>query len=140
VQETWQRVTATPWATVADGVRAWWGYRTTPLGPYFLLDLAVLGFAVALAAAAVIVLRRRGLGAPLVAGLAGYAALVLLLPLASPFPGRPLLSLPRFALALFPVFAGYALMPSPLRLPLGVLSAGGLAWATALYVAARPIF
>jgi hypothetical protein len=140
VQGTWERIPAWPWATVADGVRSWWGYRTTPLGPYFLLDLAALGFAVALTFAAVAVLRRRRVAAPLVAGLAGYAALVVLLPLASPFPGRPLLSLPRFALALFPVFAGYALVPPRLRLPLGLLSAGGLAWATALYVAARPIF
>jgi hypothetical protein len=125
---------------VADAVRAWRGYRATPLGPYFLLDLAVVAFAIALTAAAVVVLRRRGVAGPLVAGLAGYAALAVLLPLASPYPGRPLLSFPRFALALFPVFAGCALVPPRLRLPLGLLSAGGLAWATALYVAARPIF
>ena len=140
VQETWQRVAAPPWTTVADAVRAWWGYRATPLGPYFLLDLAVVAFAIALTAAAVVVLRSRGVAGPLVAGLAGYAALAVLLPLASPYPGRPLLSFPRFALALFPVFAGCALVPPRLRLPLGLLSAGGLAWATALYVAARPIF
>jgi hypothetical protein len=140
VQETWQRVTAAPWATVSDAVRAWWGYHSTPLGPYFLLDLGALAFAAALTLAAVAVLRRRGARAPLVAGLAGYAALVVLLPLASPFPGRPLLSFPRFALALFPVFAGYVLVPPRFRLPLALLSAGGLAWATALYVAARPIF
>jgi hypothetical protein len=140
VQSTWQRAAGAPWSTVADAVRTWWSYRGTALGPYFLLDLAMVAFAVALTIAAVVALRRRNIAAPVVAALASYAALVVLLPLCNPFPGRPLLSFPRFALALFPVFPGYALIPPRFRLPLGVLSAVGLGLATAMYVAARPIF
>ena len=78
--------------------------------------------------------------APVAAGLLGYGALAILAPLSSPFPGRPLLSFPRFVLALFPLFVGVAAIPKRLRLPLAVVSAGGLAWGTAMYVGARPLF
>jgi hypothetical protein len=140
VQAMWQRSPGAPWTTIVHGVRSWWAYRATGLAPYFLLDVAAVVFALALTAGLVVLLRRRNVGAPVAAGLAGYAALTILLPLSNPFPGRPLLSFPRFLLALFPAFAACSLIPRRLRLPLAVASAGGLAWATAMFVAARPIF
>lgn len=140
VQSMWQRTFTAPWATVAHAIPAWWSYRATEYGPYFLLDLVAVTFALALAVATFVVLRRRHVSGPVTAGLLGYGALAILAPLSNPFPGRPLLSSPRFLLALFPLFAGLAAIPRRLRVPLAVLSAGGLAWATAMYVASRPLY
>ena len=140
VQAMWQRTFTAPWATVAHAIPAWWSYRATAYGPYFLLDILTVVFALGLAGAAFAVLRRRRVPAPVAAGLLGYGALAILAPLSSPFPGRPLLSFPRFVLALFPLFVGVAAIPKRLRLPLAVVSAGGLAWGTAMYVGARPLF
>jgi hypothetical protein len=140
VQAMWQRTFTAPWATVAHAIPTWWSYRATEYGPYFLLDLLAVAFALALAGAAFVVLRRRRVPVPVAAGLLGYGALAILGPLSSPFPGRPLLSFPRFVLALFPLFVGLAAIPKRLRLPLAMASTGGLAWATAVYVAARPLF
>jgi hypothetical protein len=140
VQAMWQRTFTAPWTTVAHAIPAWWSYRATEYGPYFLLDILAVAFALALAGATVVILRRRKVPAPVAAGLLGYGALAILAPLSTPFPGRPLLSFPRFVLALFPLFVGLAVIPKRLRLPLAALSTGGLAWATAVYVAARPLF
>jgi hypothetical protein len=140
VQAMWQRTPTPPWSTLATWATSWWSLHKTPFGPYFLIDAAAVVFAIALTTAAVVILRRRKVAAPVAAGLGGYAALAILAPLSNPFPGRPLLSFPRFVLALFPLFAGVAVIPRRLRVGLAVLSAGGLAWATAMYVAARPIY
>lgn len=140
VQAVWQRSPRVPLATLVEGVGAWLQWRPTELGPYLLLDLAASVFAGALIAAAAVALRRAGAGRPAMLGVAAYAALVLLVPLSAPFGPRPLMSVPRFVLAMFPAFAGYALLPGRARAPLAALSAAGLAWASAVYVAARPLF
>jgi hypothetical protein len=59
---------------------------------------------------------------------------------ATAFVPRPLMSMPRFVLALFPLFLAYDLIHRRWRVALAAVSAAGLVWATALYVAARPIF
>jgi hypothetical protein len=139
VQAVWQRTLMLPWATLDAGVRAWLTWRRTSIGPYMLLDVLAVLFGIGIILAGTAVLRRRGSGW-LAAGVAAYGIAVLAIPLSSPFLPRPLMSLPRFLLALFPLFGGYDLIRPRLRLPLAVLSAAGLAWLTALYVAARPIF
>lgn len=146
VQSYWQRRIAFPPFTLLEGAAAAWRWRGTPLGPYFLADLAAALFALGLVAAAVAWLRRGASegaatsGGPLVWGLAVYCLLALAMPLASRFPPRPLLSLPRAVLGLFPAFLGYAWVPARLRIPAAALSAALLALATAVYVAGRPLF
>lgn len=140
VQTGWQRTFMLPWATLDAGVRTWVSYRSSFYGPYMLMDVAATCFALVLTVVAAVVVRRRGGSAWLTVALAAYGAAVLVVPMSSPFIPRPLMSLPRFVLALFPLFIAYDAIWAKLRIPLAVVSAGGLAWATALYVAARPIF
>jgi hypothetical protein len=140
IQVLWQRTTGVPWATLAAGVRTWWAWQGRDYGPYMLMDVLATLFGVVIIVACVVALRRKGVSAWVIAGLAGYGVLVLLAPLSTPFPARPLMSMPRFVLALFPLFAGYALVPRRWAVPLAIASAGGLVWLTVLYVAARPIF
>lgn len=140
IQSLWQRTPSVPWATLTAGVRTWWAWQGRDYGPYMLMDLLATLFGACLIVLAVVALRRRRVGWWIVTGLAGYGLVALLAPMTTPYPLRPLLSMPRFILALFPLFAGYALVPRRLAVPLAVASAGGLVWLTALYVAARPIF
>jgi hypothetical protein len=140
VQTLWQRTVTAPWATLVHAAQSWWSYRGTEYGPYFLLDVVAVAFALALLVATFVALKHRHVTLPVTAGLLGYGALIVLIPLADPFPGRPLLSFPRFVLALFPLFPGLTLIPKRLRVLLAILSAGGLAWGTAVFVASRPLF
>lgn len=144
VQAVWQRSLHPPWATLWAGLREWLTWRSSSYGPYFLGDLLAAVFGIALVVAAYLVLRHargRGTARPVVAwGFAAFGALALIAPLSTPFLPRPLMSVPRFVLAMFPVFVGCALIPRHWRIPLAVLSAGGLAVTTAVFVAARPIF
>jgi hypothetical protein len=61
-------------------------------------------------------------------GLSLYAFLMVLLPVLTPAPEFPLMSLPRFMLGAFPVFLviGYLLSRSRLALILCLLLSGGL--------------
>jgi hypothetical protein len=140
VQALWQRTMSLPWVTLAAGVRTWFDWRGSSIGPYELLDVGATAFGIALVVVAFFAGRRRGMKLPLVLSLAGYGLAVLILPLSSPFLPRPLMSMPRFVLALFPLFFAYAILPRWSRIPLAIVSAAGLAWATAAFVAARPIF
>ncbi|MGH2812522.1 MAG: hypothetical protein ACRDI1_07390 [Actinomycetota bacterium] len=140
VQSLWQREGNFPLLTLADAAREWARWRSTDLGPYFLMDIAAAAFGLAAVAGGAVVLRRAGRPGLLIGGFVAYGALVLLIPLSAPFPPRPLLSLPRIVLALFPLFLCFDLVPRPARIPLASLSAAALAWTTMLFVAARPIF
>lgn len=139
-QTIWNRTFMLPWATIDSGVRTWLTFRGTVYGPYMEMDVAATVFALALVVVAAVVMRRRGASRWIWVAFACYGLAVLVLPLSSPFTPRPLMSMPRFVLALFPLFVAYEVIKPRLRIPLAVLSAGGLVWATALYVAARPIF
>lgn len=140
VQALWQRTLSLPWVTLFDGARTWLDWRGSPIGPYELLDAGATAFGLALVVVAYCAGRRRGMKMLVALALAGYGLAVLVLPLSSPFLPRPLMSMPRFVLALFPLFFAYAVFPRWSRIPLAIASAAGLAWATALFVAARPIF
>jgi hypothetical protein len=139
VQSIWQRQLEWPPLTVLSAIQnlvTVWG---SSLGPYYLMDVVALLAAVGLILGIFIISRSDKLP-PTANSLAIYGSTLLVIPLSVPFPPRPLLSIPRFALALFPLFASYRLLR---RVPLVValvISASGLAWAAAAFVAARPIF
>jgi hypothetical protein len=103
-QRSWARETLPPWTTA-------WRALTDALehGSYWLVDVLVVAavvFGVALAA-------RR-----IPAAYTVYAAASLVLPLTFPFEARPLMSMPRFVVVIFPAFWGLTLAPSArLRIP-----------------------
>ncbi|MEO7803891.1 MAG: glycosyltransferase family 39 protein [Actinomycetota bacterium] len=131
VQALWQRQLANPLVTLARGASTWWQVRGTDLSVYFFFDLATAVFAVVLIAIAV--KQRRW-------ALASYGAAAVLVAFSSVFPPRPLLSFPRFVLAIFPLFAAYEVVPKKGRIPLALVSVALMFAATAAYVAARPVF
>ena len=143
VQQTWQREPTLFLLTVYSGIRAVWTYRGSGYSFYMAVDLAALMIGIALVAAALLQARRER--EPSMMGSSLYGVAALLLPLSSMFPGRPLLSFPRFMLGLFP--CAWALGAPPVGGPrawlypsLAVLSGIGLLVATALYIAARPLY
>lgn len=98
-QAGWQREFTWPWDTLADAVR----FGTASPGQfatgYHTLDLLVV-LPVLVAA---LWLVRRG-----PRSLAAYTVLHVVVWLLYPFPSRPLMSVPRFALAAVPVFLAFA--------------------------------
>lgn len=139
VQSIWQRELQLPPLTVVAALGqlvAVWG---SSLGPYYLLDVLALFAGFALIGAIWIASRSDKLR-PTAKSLAVYGSAILIVPLSVPFPPRPLLSIPRFALALFPLFASYRLLPRLALVFALLVSTAGLAWAAAAFVAARPIF
>lgn len=135
----WQRKPAFFLLSLWQGVKAWWTYRGSDYGPYFLMDIFSVAFGIGLVVAATVVLRRAG-GWKLAWGFGVFGALILLMPLSSVFALRPFSSFPRYILGLAPLWVGYCLIPRWARIPLGVISFAGSVLVTALYVAARPIF
>ena len=128
-QANWGRELRLPWGTIAQAVGFAWRFES-----YWLLDLAIASVAVGGLALALPALRTSE---------AVYGSLSLLLPLFDPFPGRPLLSLPRFAAVVFPAMWGLSgaglgrTLPAPLVT--AVLAAG---WAVSalLFVNWRHLF
>jgi hypothetical protein len=122
-QANWQRVVSWPWGTIADAAELGWRF-----GSYWLLDLSIVSIAIVGLAVATPVLRWSE---------RAYGWLSLLLPLTLPFPGRPLLSMPRFVLVVFPVLWGLAganarrEIPQPLVI---AVLAGGWTLCAALFV------
>ena len=79
-------------------------------------NLEQLAYALLLVGLGILAWRRLG---------AAYGVFVLgslLLPLSDPVPGSPLLSMPRFALGVFPVFLALGTLAGPRRLDVGVVS------------------
>jgi hypothetical protein len=95
-QRSWNRETALPTTTLWHALRFAWASRT-----YWLIDLAVV--AVALGGVVLAAVARSARASYLT-----YATLSLLLPLFAPFEARPLLSMPRFVIVVFPLYWGYA--------------------------------
>ena len=93
-QRAWQRQTSFFVLTIWQAIKWAWDFRT-----YYLIDLLLVAFVVA-----GIVLAARHIGSPYTV----YAAASILLPLTFPFPQRPLLSMPRFVVVVFPAFWGFA--------------------------------
>lgn len=94
-QTTWQRRFSFPWTTLVEATRIAFRYPGATNGPYWLIDwLVVVPFlAVSVLAAA----RSRW-------AFSVYLWGGLLIPLCYVFPDRPLMSMPRFVLPLFPAF------------------------------------
>ena len=106
-----------------------WTFPTTTLwhaltsanrfGSYWLVDALVVGIVVVAVVAGVRMLRPSYLT---------YAGLSLLLPLTDPFPPRPLMSMPRFVVVIFPAFWVIGRAAARRRIPealvIGVFAAG----------------
>lgn len=128
-QRHWQRELTFPLRTLADAATDAWR-----LGGYWLLDALVVAVVIAAAIAGLWWLRP---------GYSTYALAGLLVPLAYPWPVRPLLSMPRFVLVLFPAFWVMARAVERGRLSrslvVGVF-AGGYALLGALFVTWWDVF
>ena len=129
----WQKEPAWPWETLEGGVRLALQSPGTPPGGYFLADLLVV--ALVLAAGVWVALRMR----------ATYAVHVwvgVIVPLLLMWPGRPLLSLPRIYLVLFPVVWALVRLGERFRAHDAVLlvSAGLMTLLAALFASSNPFF
>lgn len=141
VQGTWQRVPQAFWNTLWAGFQFAERYAGSEFAGYAQFDLAAALFGLALVPAIFFTLRRNGAESRWLGGaLAAYGLATLAIPLSLPFLPRPLLSVPRFVLALFPLFAGMVLLPRGFRWALAVASAAGLFIGTAVFLAGRPLF
>jgi Mannosyltransferase (PIG-V) len=128
-QANWGRELTPPWVSLARGVELAWTFRS-----YWLLDLAIVAIAIAGLALAFPVLRPSE---------AVYGTLGLLLPLVDPFPDRPLLSMPRFVVVVFPMLWGLSGVGPGRRLPAAIVTsvlAAGWAICALLFVTWRPFF
>ena len=124
----WERHAATPWHAMSDATR----FAFTQLGHYpygyFLTDWVIVVPCIAVAVYAFLRFRP---------AFGFYACASILVPLCFIFPGRPLLSMPRFLAVLFPIHWGLAdlterrIVPHPVVV--GV-SAAGLGILTILFV------
>ena len=126
-REQWSREAALPWETLLAGAREgvrWFGSYP---GGYHAVDLVVV--LVALAAGGWVLLRMR-------ATYAVWVVVSLLLPLTLAFGGRPLLSMPRFVVVVFPLFWALARLAERWRVHDAVVaaSAAGLGLLSVLFV------
>lgn len=94
-QANWERVFSWPWSTLLEGTRAAFRYVGNANGPYWLIDWLLV---VPVLAAAIFALSRYRWAFRI------YLWGGLLVPLSFVFPDRPLMSMPRFVLPLFPAF------------------------------------
>jgi hypothetical protein len=128
-QGDWDRELQLPWVALGHAVEFAWRFQS-----YWLLDLVIVSLAIAGLALAIPALRPSEVV---------YGTLSLLLPLSDPFADRPLLSIPRFAVVVFPALWGLSgagfgrKLPEPLVT--SVLAAG---WAicAVLFVNWRHLF
>jgi mannosyltransferase PIG-V len=128
-QATWQRELEWPWITLARGVEFAWNFQS-----YWLLDVAIVALALAGLALAFPALRGSE---------RAYGVLSLLLPIVGPFPGRPLLSMPRFVVVVFPALWGLAGAGLGRKLPTPLVTAvlaAGWTLSVVLFVTWRYLF
>ena len=132
-QGGWQRTFSWPWKTLLHGLGTGTEWIGSYPGGYWTVDLLLVALALALA---VWVARRAR------PSFGAYAWLSLLFPLWMVFADRPLMSMPRFLLPVFPLFWALARFSERYRahdLVVG-LSAGGLALVSSLVIVSLPIF
>ncbi|MBI4260856.1 MAG: hypothetical protein HY658_09860 [Actinobacteria bacterium] len=101
VQSQWQREQALPWVSLWWATREAFRWFGVYPGGYHLLDWIVVVPALGLAGIALARLRP---------GYAVYAWASILVPLSLPYPGRPLLSMPRFLAVVFPLVWALAML------------------------------
>jgi Gpi18-like mannosyltransferase len=133
-QANWERSFSWPWSTLWNGTADAFRYLGEVNGGYWLIDWLIM---VPMLAASVYALVR------LRPSYGVYLWCALLIPLTFVFPGRPLMSMPRFVLPLFPAFWGLALGLERLRVPRAaalVLAAAGLGILSVLTVTWYYIF
>jgi hypothetical protein len=126
-QGGWRRQFSLPWATFYDGARLAIHYLGATNGGYLVIDWVIVA-AVLAAGGWVLVRCRPSYGA--------YTVASIVLPMSLVFSGRPLMSVPRFALTIFPVFWGLAALDARMknRELLVAASAVGLGLMTLLFV------
>jgi mannosyltransferase PIG-V len=128
-QRYWGRELQPPWVSFGRAVEFAWRFQS-----YWLLDLLIVGIAIAGLALALPALR---------ASEAVYGATSLLLPLFDPFGDRPLLSVPRFAVVVFPALWGLSGGGLGRKLPVSLVTsvlAAGWAVSAVLFVNWRHLF
>jgi hypothetical protein len=128
-QRYWGRELQPPWVSIGRAVELAWTFQS-----YWLLDLLIVGIAIAGLVLALPALR---------ASESAYGALSLLLPLLDPFGDRPLLSAPRFAVVVFPALWGLSGAGLGRKLPASLVTsvlAAGWAVSAVLFVNWRHLF
>lgn len=128
-QGHWGRELQPPWVSLGRAVDLAWSFQS-----YWMLDLLIVSLAIAGLALALPALR---------ASEAVYGALSLLLPLMDPFWDRPLLSVPRFAVVVFPALWGLSGAGLGRKLPPALVTsvlAAGWAVSAVLFVNWRHLF
>jgi hypothetical protein len=127
-QTNWLRQGSTPWHTLWQATRDAWLFLGQYPGGYHLMDWLITVPCMALAVYALLRFRP---------AYGFYACASIVVPLCFIFPGRPLLSVPRFLAVLFPIHWALADLAERGRLPhhlvVGV-SAAGLGALTILFV------
>jgi hypothetical protein len=132
-QTRWERTLTFPTSTLGHGLSLGLRGLGDPRGVFWSVDIAF-----AVAAIALLAIGWRKLRSPY----RTFAALSLLVPLCYPFPPRPLLSFPRFAIVIFPLYWVIARLASG-RTAFAITVAGGVAGFTLLslaFVNWRPVF
>jgi hypothetical protein len=127
-QANWERSFSWPWTTLIEGARAAFRYVGDINGSYWLIDLLVV-VPMLVGAVVVLVRYRWSYGA--------YVWGALLLPLSFVFQDRPLMSMPRFVLPLFPIFWALAEALERWRIPrwaAAAVGSAGLGLLTPLFV------
>ena len=107
-QANWERTFSWPWVTLWNGTGDAFRHVGERLGGYWLIDWLIVVPMLAASVFAVVRLRP---------SYAVYLWCSLLVPLTFVFEGRPLMSMPRFVLPLFPAFWGLELGLERLRIP-----------------------
>lgn len=128
-QGNWSRELTSPLTTLGRAVRS-----ANAFGTYWMVDLLVVGVVLIAVAAGVRWIRPSYLV---------YAVMSLLLPLANPFPDRPLMSMPRFVIVLFPAFWVIARAVERRRIPESLVTASfaaGYGVLALLFINWRSIF
>ncbi len=108
-QGTWGRELTSPLTSLGRAIR-----YANEFGSYWMVDLLVVGVVLIAVVAGIRMLHLSYLV---------YAVASLLLPLANPFPSRPLMSMPRFVIVIFPAFWVIARAVGRRRIPEALVTA-----------------
>ena len=127
-QAAWDRTASLPWATLARATELAWQQAGRPSGGYWAIDWLIVVPVLAVSVWAA-VRYRPSYGA--------YLWASLLIPLCYVFEPRPLMSMPRFVLPLFPAFWAIAELAERWHVPRAVVAAAaavGLGLLSLLFV------
>jgi hypothetical protein len=115
-QAEWERTFSWPWATLWNGTETAFRYVDRVNGGYWMVDWLIVVPMLAASVYALVFLRP---------SYGVFVWIALLVPLTFVFQGRPLMSMPRFVLPLFPAFWGLALGLDRLHVPRTAALAAG---------------